>query len=61
MVDAAGLERGSHGSFRLARREISVADFSARLIELGFYLISQFKLVFEIIINSRANPLDLSA
>jgi hypothetical protein len=55
------LERGGHGSFRLARGEISVSNFLAGLIKFGFYLISEFKLVFEVIINPRANPLDLSA
>ncbi len=55
------LERGGHGSFRLARGEISVGDFPAGLIELGLYLISQFKLIFQIIINPGADPLDLSA
>jgi hypothetical protein len=43
------------------RGEISVGDFFAGLIEPGFYLIRQFKLVFEIIINPSPNPLDLGA
>ena len=55
------MERGGHGSFRLARGEISVGDFLAGLIEPGLYVVSQFKLIFEVIINPRANPLDLSA
>jgi hypothetical protein len=48
------LERWSHGSFHRARGEITVSDFLAGLIELGLYLISQFKLIFEVIINPRS-------
>lgn len=55
------LERCGHGSFRVACGEITVGDFPAGLLDLGLYLISQFKLIFEVIINPRANPLDLNA
>jgi hypothetical protein len=53
------LERGSHVSLRLAGCVIAGGDFAAGLIERGLHLIGQLKLVFEKVINPRANFLDL--
>jgi hypothetical protein len=55
------LECGSHGSRGLARGVIAGGDFAARLIELRFHLIGQFKLVFQKVINPRPDFLDLGA
>jgi hypothetical protein len=55
------LERGGHDSLGLARRVIPGGDFAAGLIELGFHLVLQFKLIFEKVINPRAELLDLRA
>ncbi len=49
------------GSFRLASRVIAFGDFAAGLIELGLHFVGEFKLVFEKIINPRANFLNFSA
>ncbi len=55
------LQRGGCGSFWLASRAIAVGDFAVGLIELGLHFVGEFKLVFEKIINPRANFLNFSA
>ena len=55
------LERSGHGSLGLARRVVAFGYLAAGLIQLGFYFVSEFKLVFQEIINPRANPLDFGA
>ena len=54
-------ERGDHGSSGLARREAAGGDFAARLGELGFHLFGQIELVFQKVINPRANLFDFGA
>ncbi len=55
------MERGGHDSLGLARRVIPGGDFVAGLIELGFHLVLQLELIFEKVINPRAEFLDLRA
>ena len=55
------MERGGHDSLGLARGVIASGDFATRFVELGFHRIGQLKLVFEKVINPRADFLDLSA
>jgi hypothetical protein len=55
------LERGGHASLRLARGVIAGGDFAARLVEFGFHVVGQLKLIFEKIINPCANLFDFSA
>ncbi len=55
------LERGSHVSFWQAGGVMALADFAAGLVEPGFHLVGEFKLVFEKIINPRADFFNLSA
>lgn len=55
------MQRGGHGSLGLARGEIARCDLAARLLELGLHVIGQLKLVFEKVINPRADFLDLGA
>jgi len=48
-------------SFRLARRVLAGRNFAARLVELGFYFIGQFKPVFKIVVNPVADFFDFRA
>ena len=57
VVECAGksrrpnLERGGHGSTGLTCGVVSCGDLAPRLIELGFQLIGEFELVFQIILE----------
>jgi len=45
------LERGGHDSTWLTCGVASCTDFAARLVELGLHLISQFELIFHIVLE----------
>jgi hypothetical protein len=52
------LEGGRHNLTRLSGRELSRCDFAPRLIQLGFHVIRQFKIVLETFIDPIANLLE---
>ena len=47
------MERGGHGSLRLARRVIAGGDFAARFVELGLHVVGQFEVLFHVILVPR--------
>lgn len=55
------LEGGRHNLTRLSWRELPRCDFAARLIQLRFHAIRQFKIVLETFIDPITNLLKLSA
>ena len=55
------LERGGHGLFRLARRVGTGGNLAAGLVEFGLHGLGQIKLVFQKIINPRADFFNFSA
>jgi hypothetical protein len=55
------LERGSHSLLRLSRRILSGGNLAPGLVEFGFDLIGQFKLVLKIIVDPLADLFDFLA
>jgi hypothetical protein len=47
--------------FALTSRVMACGDFAAGLVESGLHFVGEFKLVFEKIINPRANLFNLGA
>ena len=55
------LERGGHSLFWPARRVLPRRDLGPGLVQLGFYVIGQFELVFQIIVDPSSDLFDFRA
>lgn len=53
------LERSGHGSLNFACGVLAPGDFTARLLDLGLYIVGQFKLILHVINQPSVEPFKL--